>query len=418
MKPLISVCLPVFNGQSYVGATLDSILSQSARNFEVLVPDDCSTDASFEIVERYARLDRRVKVWKNHRRLGLFANYNQCLRNSQGTFIKPMGQDDLLLPTMLEKCVDKLTSNDNLVLVSTGRKVVDGAEQPVEMDGLTDTPASLLGRKDFYQKHEVWRASLMPLRNIIGEPCTAMFRANAAPEGFSEQLYHLGDLEFWLRVLRYGDYSYISDELVKFRSHADSATTSNIRQLRIASDIINCAPLLSTAVSESGFSDKDFVLANLTCFATIICEQMKEGLFEDEALLSKDALSREEELGLKKALLYSFILIAENNGYQSFSLKTASNISMCETKIRFLLDSFPWRATRPLREFKRLLTGGLTVENDGKHADAPILKDQNEYLRLLRQQRCKIVRSRSWKIGRSLHSLLKQFSVVGDSSHG
>lgn len=412
LKPLISVCLPVFNGQSFVSAALDSILAQSEQNIEILVPDDCSTDRSFEIVENYARRDRRVKVWKNHHRLGLFANYNQCLRSSQGTYIKPMGQDDILAPSMLAESVERLSSNKDLVLVSTARKIVDADDKPFVMEGADDTPSTLLGRRNFYNKHEVWRACLMPMRNIIGEPCTVLFRANAAPEGFAEGLFHLGDLEFWLRLLRFGNYSYIPQALATFRRHDDSATTGNIKQLRIASDIIHCAKLLAPVIAECNYEEKDFILANLSCFATIICEQIKEGMFENEEILSSENLSRDEEIGLKKALLYSFMLIAENNGYQSFSVKTAGNIARCETSNRILLESFPWRATRPLREVKRLLASGGSCAK-ASHNGGAILKDQNQYLKLLREQRSQIVKSRSWKIGRSLQHILKPFYASG-----
>ncbi|HEY9870716.1 MAG TPA: glycosyltransferase, partial [Candidatus Obscuribacterales bacterium] len=251
-RPLISVCLPVCDGAAFLAETLDSILSQSVQDFEVVVPDDCSTDHSLEIVAKYARLDRRIKCWRNPRRYGLFANYNQCIQECSGLYIKPMAQDDVLLPDMLERCVNVLSSNRNVSLVSTGRTVVDESGLPILSDVTAETPETLFGRGDVYPGEEVLRACLIPLRNIIGEPCTVMFRWEGARLNFNEKLSHLGDLELWLRLLKEGDYSYIPEELVKFRRHQKSATSRNIAQLRIASDIVQLAKLLSPTLADLG----------------------------------------------------------------------------------------------------------------------------------------------------------------------
>lgn len=408
MKPLLSICLPIRNGEAFLDEAIESILSQTEHDFEVLIPDDCSKDRSFEIVEKYASKDRRLKLWRNVRRLGLFANYNQCLRSALGTYIKPMAQDDILLPEMLKECLALLRERPEVILVSTGRTVTNEAGSECQMDLDEATPLSLLGSRQTYHKHEIWRASLMPTRNFIGEPCTVMFRASAADTGFSELLHHLGDLEFWLRLLNHGDYAYIPAKLVQFRRHCGSATDSNIAQLRIASDLVHCSKLLTQQIRESGFSERDFLLANLSCFSKVVAEQVRAEIFDDEKMLG-DPLSRADELGLKKALIYSLMLVAGSDSYQTVSLKNASRIARYEASIRKLLDSFPWRVTRPLRELKRVVIPTTSDSNStSKQKD---FKDQVEYIFFLKSERKKILGSPSWRTGRKLLQFVKAIQL-------
>src|SRR5262249_45554876 len=114
--PLISICLPVFNGQTFLASCLESALSQDEGNFELLISDDCSSDNSFDIITSFARADSRIIHWKNERRLGLFANYNKCLSRACGKFIKTYAQDDLWKVDLLGKQVERLKQNQSLSL--------------------------------------------------------------------------------------------------------------------------------------------------------------------------------------------------------------------------------------------------------------------------------------------------------------
>src|ERR1700676_4691905 len=98
-QPLVSVCLPIYNGTNYMEQALESVLAQTFKNFEFLITDDCSTDGTSEVIERFARLDKRIKYLKNERQLGLFGNYNACMAQATGRYIKLLGHDDVLKPT-------------------------------------------------------------------------------------------------------------------------------------------------------------------------------------------------------------------------------------------------------------------------------------------------------------------------------
>lgn len=229
--PLISVCLPVFNGEKFLGPAIESVLSQTCTDFELLIADDGSTDSSCAIAEQFAASDSRIRFWKNAQRLGLFGNYNFTMSCANGALIKTFAQDDLLEPECLSRLSKVLLEQPDVSLVSSGRQVID------------ETGACTFCRVPFpgsmrLPAREVITFNLINLNNWVGEPSTVMFRAKDRGEGFDSAYYHYGDIEYWFRILGKGDYYFVNDVLCSFRRHPDSQTDKNHRQLYFALDIL------------------------------------------------------------------------------------------------------------------------------------------------------------------------------------
>lgn len=100
----ISVIIPVYNAQKYLREALDSMLSQTFKDFEVLCVDDCSTDSSWDILQEYASKDQRIKVFKNEENLRLAGNLNKLLGlvDKNVKYIVRMDNDDISLPQRLQ----------------------------------------------------------------------------------------------------------------------------------------------------------------------------------------------------------------------------------------------------------------------------------------------------------------------------
>ena len=96
MIPTISVCVPVYNGTKYLRECLDSILVQSFENFEVIIVDDQSTDATFDLAQEYPAQDARIRPFRNPHNLGMVENWNRCLDLASAEWIKFVFQDDLI----------------------------------------------------------------------------------------------------------------------------------------------------------------------------------------------------------------------------------------------------------------------------------------------------------------------------------
>ena len=112
----VSIGMPVYNSEKWVAATIESLLSQTYENTEIVISDNCSTDSSGSIISDYARMDKRIKYHRNDRNIGVNGNYNLVFQKSTGTYFKWASSNDLCHPQYIEKCVDILDSNADVVL--------------------------------------------------------------------------------------------------------------------------------------------------------------------------------------------------------------------------------------------------------------------------------------------------------------
>lgn len=102
MSPKISVIIPVHNGEKYLKETLESIIHQTFRDFELLVIDDGSTDRSLQIINDYAKTDDRITVYQNIENKGIAFTTNFGIGQAKGNFIAVSDQDDISFPERLE----------------------------------------------------------------------------------------------------------------------------------------------------------------------------------------------------------------------------------------------------------------------------------------------------------------------------
>jgi cellulose synthase/poly-beta-1,6-N-acetylglucosamine synthase-like glycosyltransferase len=126
MKPAISVLLPVYNGSAYLLDSLESMLCQSFRNFELIVIDDGSRDDSAQIVQRLG--DPRIRFYRQENR-GLAATLNRAIELSKAEYLARQDQDDLSLPERLEKQYNYVASHPQCALVGTWANIVSGTER-------------------------------------------------------------------------------------------------------------------------------------------------------------------------------------------------------------------------------------------------------------------------------------------------
>ncbi len=114
--PLLSVGMPVRNGERFLAQAIESILAQTFTDFELVVSDNASTDATPAIVRAYAARDPRVRFVRNDADRGAAYNYNRVTELSRGRYIRHAAHDDVLAPTNLERCVELLESDPTIAL--------------------------------------------------------------------------------------------------------------------------------------------------------------------------------------------------------------------------------------------------------------------------------------------------------------
>jgi glycosyltransferase involved in cell wall biosynthesis len=125
LHPRVSIGLPVYNGQNYLQGALDSILAQTYTDFELVISDNASTDATREICQHYATRDTRIRYYRNERNVGLAPNFNRVFELSTGDYFKWAAHDDLLAPEFLGKCVDALDRNPDAALSVSRTRFID-----------------------------------------------------------------------------------------------------------------------------------------------------------------------------------------------------------------------------------------------------------------------------------------------------
>ena len=115
-KPRVSIGLPVYNGENYLAEALDSILTQTYADFELIISDNASTDRTKGICGAYAAKDRRIRYYHNEKNLGAAKNYNRVFELSSGEYFKWAAHDDLCAPELLERSVDVLDREPEAIM--------------------------------------------------------------------------------------------------------------------------------------------------------------------------------------------------------------------------------------------------------------------------------------------------------------
>ena len=231
-KQLVSICIPVYNGEKYLNECILSALNQSYQHLEVLIIDDGSTDRSIDIVSLFVKSDSRVRLIKNEINLGLVGNWNKCINEASSNWIKFLFQDDTLSYNCVELMFNACSEDDTLLCVCSRNFLIDENSTPFYKDYFTNKVVTLT---QFFAERQVITPNVLAsiakkylLKNFIAEPIAILFNKTIVSKVgyYNEDLVQLVDYEFTLRVgLNYRT-SFLPDKLATFRVHFNS-TSSN-----------------------------------------------------------------------------------------------------------------------------------------------------------------------------------------------
>ncbi len=406
MVPTISVCLPVYNGSAYLREAIESVLNQTFEDFELIVCDDYSSDGSREIIADFAQRDSRIVFVPQNNRVGLFANYNRCLRKASGKYIKPFAQDDLLDRGALKAMRRILEEHPRVVLASCASRVID-ASGMIDTDNTGPEHPFTIASGRPVSGGAVIQHSLLPIVNFIGEPVRIMFRRITAGNGFDESYQHLGDLEYWLRILRHGHYYFLNQELCAFRKHAESCTVHNLRSLNFAADMIRMASDFRPELEKAGYSHERYIDRLVTDIGKCVNDLNQKGELLESDLdhyITADSGSQASDIAFRKLAFYSLSRIGNHNEIEAPEYNLSRLVRHRERSLRALLRSRSWRWTRIFREIRK-------GQNQVKLEDQFLASIEREYqtdsgdllyLHYLRKTIISIRASASWLISSPL----------------
>lgn len=129
-RPRLQIGLPVYNGANFLAEALDSLLAQTFTDFEILVSDNGSTDETQQIAEKYVELDDRVRYFRYDTNRGAAWNFNNCVHLADAPLFKWAAHDDLHTPEFVERCIEVLDREPDVILVCTGSTSIDGDGNP------------------------------------------------------------------------------------------------------------------------------------------------------------------------------------------------------------------------------------------------------------------------------------------------
>lgn len=203
-SPKVTVGLPVYNGEKFVGEAIESVLAQTFADFELIISDNASTDRTAEICREYAERDERIRYHRNDVNVGLARNYSGIVPMARGDYFRWHAADDLVAPTFLERCVEVLDNCPECLVAHTKVEVVseDGSHQRYHEDLLDfrdDSPARRL-RQYLFRPAGMWAALYALYR-------TDIFRQTHLLGGYlGADKVLLGELVLWGKMCQVPEY--------------------------------------------------------------------------------------------------------------------------------------------------------------------------------------------------------------------
>ena len=241
--PLVSVAMPVYNAEKYLVQAIESVLNQTYPHFELIIINDGSVDRSKEIILSYT--DPRIRYIENPVNLGISKTRNLCVKEARGKYIAVLDNDDVALPTRLEKQVRFLESNNTYALCGTFFHVIDG---PGKTSFKIKPPV----------RNKVVRTFLLFDNCLLNS--SVMIRSNLLKEKmYTEGFDMIEDYYFLYTVSKFKKLSILPFYGVKYRVHGKNTILEkqeSIRKLRAKMNKIILHDL------KIPYSDEEFTLHN------------------------------------------------------------------------------------------------------------------------------------------------------------
>lgn len=223
-KGLISVVLPVYNGADMVSKSIDSVLSQTEKNFEFIIINDGSTDSTKEIIESYAKKDSRIRVINQENRR-IPRTLSRGFSLAKGEFFTWTSADNIMLPTCLEKMKNELLKNPDAAMVYGNMRLINEKGKIYKGNGWFEFPP---GSGNVIFPETTYELNTYP-NNTIGAAFMYRSKAALALGCYSSYKHTLEDYDYWMRMNSLFKIIHTSYEepLYYYRWHSGSLTAKD-----------------------------------------------------------------------------------------------------------------------------------------------------------------------------------------------
>ena len=275
MEPLVSVIMPVYNGEKFISEAVQSIIGQSYNNWEIVAINDASTDSSVEILKEFN--ETRIRIYENESNKGISYSRNRAIDLAKGKYIALMDNDDVSLPDRLSEQANYMENHEDIDVLSGANKIIDEKGELVqEITYVLKNPkyikAKLLFENVFYNGTTMIRKAKLDEYNI-------RYRNNQ---------YGMEDYRFWVECSKKMNMTSIDSFIYKHRLHSDNETKKNKSQS--VKEREKCYfEIQKFSLEQSGFKleENDYeVIFNVLKEGSVTCEN-KENVDELTKVFNK-----------------------------------------------------------------------------------------------------------------------------------
>jgi len=215
VEKLVSIILPVYNGQKYLAQSIESVLFQTYKNIELIIVNDCSTDNSLKIAQEYAEKDDRIKIITNDKNQKLPMSLNIGFNSASGIYFTWTSDDNYYHKEGIERMVNYLFTNSDIDLVSCNYDVIDDDDKFLNNVNINNGSGNIIKSNNigacFLYKKEI--------AEKVGQ--------------YDKDKFLVEDYDFWLRLGLIGKIGSINETLYTYRLHKNSLTTKRMNDIFI-----------------------------------------------------------------------------------------------------------------------------------------------------------------------------------------
>lgn len=241
-EPFLTVFSPNFNNEKYISETIESIINQTYSNFEYLIIDDGSTDSSWEIIQKYAKKDKRIKILRNEKNLGIVKTRNKGLKErlSKSKYFAIIDSDDVSELNRLRIQVEFLEKHQDHGLVGSNINIIDEDSNIVgfRQYPLIDNKI----RKKITRSNPITQSSVVIRTKVINQVGL-----------YDEKWDVCQDYDYWLRIGVNWKLANIDEPLIKYRISKTQVKYTNLKET-----ILNTYLIQKRAIAKYGYRDNVF----------------------------------------------------------------------------------------------------------------------------------------------------------------
>jgi teichuronic acid biosynthesis glycosyltransferase TuaG len=212
MNDLVSIITPSYNSANYIGATIESIISQTYINWELIITDDCSTDQTIALIKSFQQKDKRIKLFENDVNSGAGVTRNNCIKHANGRYIAFCDSDDQWKPEKLERQLSFMLEN-NYAFTFTAYDVINELNEPKGV---------------FIPPPKVTYHSLLQTCSI---GClTVIYDTKQLGKHYMPEIRKRQDYALWLKLIKQTKLAYgLTEPLAIYRSRSHSISSNKIK---------------------------------------------------------------------------------------------------------------------------------------------------------------------------------------------